>query len=302
MGESESIQASFKPTIAVAVPENSTAAETRKAARILLELKVDLLLFVGGDGTARDILDAVDMNVPVLGIPAGVKMNSAVFAINPREAGTITIRFLHGELPMKDGEVMDIDEDAYRAGRLSARLYGYMKTPYDKILLQGTKIASPQIGDEIEQQRSVAKHITEEIQNETLYILGPGTTVKAIADELGLQKTLLGVDVIQNRQLLKRDATENGILQLLDGHSKIIVTPIGGQAYIFGRGNQQISPSVIRAVGKENIIVVATKNKLHSLPERRLLVDTGDSSLDASLRGYIRVVTDYREETVMRVE
>ncbi|MFH0848310.1 MAG: ATP-NAD kinase family protein [archaeon] len=302
MGELEAIELGLYPVVVLKVPDDSSAADTRRAASRLAELRVDLILFAGGDGTARDIFDAIDGDLPVLGVPAGVKMHSGVFAINPQEAGRIAIRFLRGEVSTTQAEVMDVDEEAYRLGRLSAKLYGYMMIPHEAGLVQGIKTGSLQTTEEIEQQKSVAKHVVEEMQDDTLYILGPGTTVKAITDYLRLEKTLLGVDVLRNRKMLGIDANERQILELLDGNSKIIVTPIGGQAYVFGRGNQQISPAVIRTVGKENIIIVATKNKIFNLPVRRLLVDTGDSLLDSTLRGYVRVVTDYREETLLRIE
>ena len=262
---------------------------------------LDLLIFCGGDGTARDVLDAVDQEVPVLGVPTGVKMHSAVFAVNPRAAARVAMGFLSGELPVREAEVMDVDEEAFRAGRLSARLYGYMLVPYEPELVQGTKVASPATADEEENKLAIARQVVEEMEPGVIYVVGPGTTTKPILELLGLEKTLLGVDVICDGRLLAKDANEAQILRLVRGRkAKIIVTPIGGQGFIFGRGNQQISPEVIRAVGLDNIIVVATKSKLRGL--RALRVDTGDPELDEALRGYMRVVADYGEEVVMRVE
>ena len=303
MGEEEARDSSFTPVIVSDTPQGRTTAEdTKRTAKILAEKIVDLLLFTGGDGTARDISDAINSKVPVLGIPAGVKMHSSVFAVNPSQAAEITARYLLGELPIVQAEVMDVDEEQFRAGRLSAKLYGYMNVPQEPLLMQGIKTATAQTEDEVEQQRAIAKHVVEEMHDE-FYVLGPGTTVRAIADRIGVEKTLLGVDVVYMRQLVAKDIDERRLLELIQDHPvKIVVTPIGGQAYIFGRGNQQISPDVIKKAGRENIIVVATKNKLLSLPHRRLLVDTGDRDLDKELQGYIRVVTDYREETVMKVE
>jgi len=303
MGEEEARASGFAPKVVCDTPrERTTADDTKRTARILAEKLVDLLLFTGGDGTARDILDAIDGKASVLGIPAGVKMHSSVFAVNPSQAAKITVRYLLGELPIAQAEVMDIDEEQFRAGRLSAKLYGYMNVPQEPLLMQGIKMATAQTEDEVEQQRAIAKHVVEEMRDE-FYVLGPGTTVKAIADMIGVEKTLLGVDVVRMRQLVGKDVDERRLLELIQSRPvKIVVTPIGGQAYIFGRGNQQISPDVIKKVGRENIIVVATKSKLLSLLCRRLLVDTGDRDLDKELQGYIRVVTDYREETVMKVE
>lgn len=303
MGEEEARATGFIPTVVKdTTRQRTTAKDTKQTAEILAAKPVDLLLFVGGDGTARDILDAIDSKLPVLGVPAGVKMHSSVFAISPSHAAKITIRYLQGELTTMQAEVMDIDEDEFRRGRISAKLYGYMNVPCEPLFMQGVKTATVQTEDETEQQRAIARHVVEDMRDE-FYVLGPGTTVKAIADMIGVEKTLLGVDIVRNRQIVAKDVDERRLLETIRNHpTKIIVTPIGGQAYIFGRGNQQISPEVIRRVGTENVVVVATKNKLLSLPHRRLLVDTGDRDLDQKLRGYLRVVTDYREEIVMKVE
>lgn len=198
---------------------------------------------------------------------------------------------------------MDIDENDFRNGKLSARLYGFMKVPAQETMMQQVKCSSPETESERYRQGDIAIQIVEEMDNEAMYIVGPGSTTKAVADVLGLGKTLLGVDILCNKKILAEDANENRILELIRGKKcKIIVTPIGGQGYIFGRGNQQISPSVIKTVGTNNIIVVATNQKLQSLHYPRLLVDTGDPLLDELLRGYIKVVTGYRQMTVMKVE
>jgi predicted polyphosphate/ATP-dependent NAD kinase len=264
-------------------------------------LGVDLLLFAGGDGTARDIYDAIDEKLPVVGIPTGVKIHSGVFAVNPYSAGKIAAMFLRGEIKVvKRAEVMDIDEEAFRDNRLSARLYGFMIVPVEPILLQGSKEASLNI--EEENLKAIAADIAEGMAEETLYIMGPGGTIAAIAEHFGVEKTLLGVDVLQNGKLIMRDANESTLLNLIPGKkTKIIITVIGGQGFILGRGNQQISASVIRAVGKENLIVVATPEKLATLQGRPLLVDTGDRELDAELTGYIRVLTDYGHRVVYKV-
>ncbi len=301
MGEDEARECGFNPVVIGERKEETTPEDTRRAAAEMKKLGVDLLVFCGGDGTARDVLDAVDMDIPVLGVPTGVKMHSAVFAVNPKAAARIAIRFLWGELPLKEGEVMDVDEEAYRAGRLSAKLYGYVMTPYEPTLLQGMKIPSPVAEDELENKRAIAKYVVENMEPGVIYIVGPGTTTRPIAEELGVEKTLLGVDLICDGELLARDVNEAEILSKIRGRkAKIIVTPIGGQGFIFGRGNQQISPSVIRMVGKDNIIVVASKSKIMGL--KKLRVDTGDPELDDLLRGYMRVIVDYGEEAVVPVE
>jgi len=304
MGQRECIDEKVVPSEVIGTAKERTGPEdTKEAALEMRRRGVDLLVFCGGDGTARDLMDALDMTTAVLGVPAGVKVHSSVFAINPTEAARIVFDFLRGEVATKEMEVMDIDEEKFREGRLSARLYGYLLTPFQESLIQGMKISSSQTENEIEAQRAIAKQVIEEMKESYCYIIGPGTTTRALLEILGLRKTLLGVDVIKNGSIITHDINERKLLQLIEKEdAKIIVTPIGGQGYIFGRGNQQISPAVIRKIRKENIIVIATKNKLYALPQKRLLVDTGDGTLDEQLRGYIRVITGYREETIVKVK
>ena len=302
MGEDEAKSVGFNPRIIGLIAKGKTSsADTKNAAREMLGLNADLILFAGGDGTARDLCEAIDCKVPVIGIPAGVKIHSAVFAVNPRSAGDLAANFLQREpMQLRDMEVMDIDEAAFREGRVSARLYGYMKIPFDRALVQSAKGSSPTTEDS--SLIDIATDIVENMQQGCLYILGPGTTTKPIMDKLGLEKTLLGVDAVLNRKLAASDANEAKLLELLEGRkAKIIVTVIGGQGFIFGRGNQQISPQVIRRVGKENVIIVATPNKLAHLKGAPLLVDTGNSGLDAELSGYTRIVTGYGRSVIYRI-
>lgn len=301
MGEFEAEKVGLKFRVVGKRKDETTAEDTKATAEAMVDYGVNLLVFCGGDGTARDVLDAVDMKVPVLGVPTGVKMHSAVFAVNPASAAEIAARFLLGELPLREAEVMDVDEEAFREGRLSARLYGYMLVPYEPFLIQGMKMATPATEEELRNQAAIAVYMIEQMEPDIIYILGPGTTTRTIADLLEEKKTLLGVDLLQNKRIIARDVNEKQILKAVKGRrAKIVVTPIGGQGFIFGRGNQQISPAVIREVGLDNIIVIATKQKISGL--RSLRVDTGDPEVDSMLKGYIRVVTDYGEERLMRVE
>ena len=301
MGEDEARNCGFTFTVLGDRKEETTAEDTIEVARKITDAGVDLLVFCGGDGTARDVLDAVDTRLPVLGVPTGVKMHSAVFAVDPKAAARISTEFLWEELPLREAEVMDVDEEAFREGRLSARLYGYLLTPYEPSLIQGAKMASPMTESEVRNQAAIAIYIIESIEPNVVYIVGPGTTTRTIADLLDEEKTLLGVDLLCNKKIVAKDVNEKQILEEIKGKTaKIIVTPIGGQGFIFGRGNQQISPAVMRRVGRNNVVVVATKNKLRTL--KSLRVDTGDPKLDDTLRGYIKVITDYGEEHMMRVE
>jgi predicted polyphosphate/ATP-dependent NAD kinase len=304
MGEIEAKEGGFNPTVIGSIQSgNTTSADTKNAAREMAQLEVGLLLFAGGDGTARDICEAIDSRVPVLGIPSGVKIHSGVFALNPDKAGDLAAKFLQEGLPVREGDVMDIDEEAFREGRVSARLYGYLRIPDGRTLVQDAKLGSSRGEDEEYQKRVIAAYVTEQMQDDYHYIIGPGSTTEPIADRLGIEKTLLGVDVVKAGKLVTKDANEKQLMQSIEGKkAKIIVTPIGGQGYIFGRGNQQISPEVIKKVGKDNIIVVATRRKLDSLTGKPLLVDTGDREVDQKLTGYMRVIVGYREEVVKKIE
>jgi predicted polyphosphate/ATP-dependent NAD kinase len=304
MGEEEAVSCGFHPTvISGTTKDETTAADTKNAARMMLDSQVDLLLFAGGDGTARDICASIDQSIPALGIPTGVKIHSAAFAINPRRAGELAVKFLQGEAPLRETEVMDIDEQAFRNGRLSAELYGYLKVPYEMESVQSAKSPSFTTPDETASQDLIAQYVVERMVEDCYYVLCPGTTVKAVADKLGIAKTLLGVDLVQNGSLLGSDLNEQQLLRLVDRKKvKIIVSPIGRQGFIFGRGNPQISPAVIRKVGKQNILIIATQSKLSSIGlGRPLLVDTGDEGTDRMLSGYTRVITGYDEEAMVKV-
>lgn len=277
--------------------------DTISAAKDLRDLGVDLILFAGGDGTARNIMDAVGTSIPVLGIPAGCKIHSGVYALNPRMAGVLAADYLRGRVwGTREAEVMDIDEELFRQGIVQARLYGYLQIPNESKRVQNLK--SGQAYAEGASIASLARCIADHWEDETLYIVGTGSTPAAIMKELGLPNTLLGVDLVCGRNVVATDCTESEILQTMYSHSrvKIVVTVIGGQGYLFGRGNQQISAGVIRRVGKENIIVAASKDKMFSLMGRPLHVDTGDEEVNGLLSGYIKVVVGYDEFVMARVE
>jgi len=302
MGEIAVKKCNLNPIVIGSISqEKTTALDTKKAIDDMMKMNVKIILFVGGDGTARDILEVVGKKVPVLGVPAGVKMHSSVFAVDPSAAARIVIEFLWGGLPLREVEIMDVDEEAFRKGQVSTKLHGYVLTPYEPYLIQGSKIGSLRIEDEVHNQAAIAVFINEMMQPNVVYILGPGTTTRTITDLLDEKKTLLGVDLLVNKKIIAKDVNENQILEAIaDKKSWIIVTPIGGQGFIFGRGNQQISPMVIRDVGLENLTVIATKRKLRGL--KNLRVDTSDSALDDKLRGYQPVIVDYGEEHVVRVK
>jgi predicted polyphosphate/ATP-dependent NAD kinase len=302
MGESPAIACELRPqVIGTGSSPRTTPEDTVKAARQMAERGVDLLLFAGGDGTARDICGAVGTSTTVLGIPAGVKIHSAAFASSPAAAGQVAASFLAGEIArVKEAEVMDIDEEDYRRGILSARLYGYLRIPDARRLLQGLKAGSAP--DERTVQEAIAAELAERMTDDRCYIVGPGTTLKPLMEMLGFDNSLLGVDMVRAGKQIGKDLGEREILEkMADRPCGLILTPVGGQGFLLGRGNQQISPDVVSRVGRENIIVAATPEKLTSLRGRPLLVDTGDEATDVYLCGYYRVITGYRDSAVYRV-
>jgi predicted polyphosphate/ATP-dependent NAD kinase len=269
----------------------SSSEDTKKAVRSFLEAGVDLVLFCGGDGTARDIFDVTGNDVPLLGIPAGVKMYSAVFAVDPASAADLVVASDRHHL--RDAEVMDVDENAYRAGTLKTRLYGIARTP----ALAGKIQPAKQVYEEQDEERAkaaIAQFIDEIMLTGTLYIIGAGTTTEAIARRLGLKKTLLGVDAIRDRMPVAADCDEKTLLRLAEKYpdTRIILSPIGAQGFILGRGNQQISARLVRKIGIKNLIIIATPHKLAEIPY--LYIDSGDAALDREFGETIQVISGYR--------
>jgi predicted polyphosphate/ATP-dependent NAD kinase len=302
MGEDAAIESGFLPQIIAGVFfSTTTAKDTVRAARAMQERGVDLLLFAGGDGTARDVYEAIGNSTVALGIPTGVKIHSAVFALNPMAAGDLCTLYLQGKAKkVAEAEVMDINEEDFRRGILSARLYGYLKIPYRSRYVQRLKSGSSP--DERYSQEAIAAAVVETMLDTHHYIIGPGTTTRAIMEKLGLDYSLLGIDIVFQKRLMGKDLNEKEILNIIRGiPSMLVLTPIGGQGYLLGRGNQQISPEVISHVGKDNIIIVATPNKINSLEGRPLFVDSGDVKTDQLLSGYYRVFTSYRDSIIYRV-
>ena len=303
MGESACRESGFSPAVLRSIRSSDTSGEdTREAARQMVTQGVDLLLFAGGDGTARDIYNVVGAKVPALGIPAGVKIHSAVYAVTPRCAGEAATMFLTNRLMnIREAEVMDIDEDAFRAGVVAARLYGYLRVPEENRFVQSVKSGGG--GSETATLRGIAAEVIQMMDDtECYFVIGPGTTTRAVMEALSLKNTLLGVDIVRNRRLVATDVTETELLGFIEGnHAKLVITAIGGQGHVFGRGNQQISPHVIRLVGRENILLVATKQKLASLCGRPLLVDTGDEELNDELSSYMKIITGFEDYVIYKL-
>jgi predicted polyphosphate/ATP-dependent NAD kinase len=282
------------------VEEETSAEDTKRMATEMLRKGVRLLIFVGGDGTARDVYDAIRLGVPVVAVPAGVKVFSSVFAVSAKAAAEMVDAFLEGT-DVTEEEVLDIDEEAFRKGQLASRLYGYLLVPNVRKFLQAGKEASSVSKPSVQSKKEIAEYIVKDMNQGILYLLGPGTTIMSIADEVGVAKTLLGIDAIFEGKLVGTDLNEKGILELLERYKrrKMIVTPIGGNGFIFGRGSKQFTPKVIKQVGRENIIVVGTKDKLSHLGCLR--VDTGDLELDRLLQGPMEVTVGNKEEMLVEV-
>lgn len=301
MGALPAEAAGFVPHIVYQPEQPSLVKDTVQGARALVAAGIDLLLFAGGDGTARDLCFAVGQSVPVLGVPAGVKMHSGVFAVNPQGAAAIIALMLQGELVTVDmGEVRDLDEQAIREGRVRTRHYGELKVPAEGRYLQQVKCSGREVEELAVQE--IAAEVLEGLEPGVAYLLGPGSTTAAIAEALHVPKTLLGFDAVGVDGLIAQDMSAPDIEQLLaQGPAKAIITATPGQGLLLGRGNQQLTPAILRRLGRAGLIVVATHAKLKELEGRPLLVDSGDPALDEELSGWVEVVTGYQHRTLYRV-
>jgi predicted polyphosphate/ATP-dependent NAD kinase len=292
--------------------KNTDSDDSQLAAQALLAKGVDIILFAGGDGTARDIANIVASDddyqtVPVLGIPAGCKIHSGVYAITPKAAGRIIELMVTKELvTLTTGDVMDIDESLFRQGIVKAKRYSEMQIPSELRYVQAVKSGGKE-SDELVLQ-DIAANVIEEMNNydDRQFIIGSGSTTAFLMSELALDNTLLGVDIVSDGSLQASDVTEASLYQAItdyQGLSKLVITLIGGQGHVFGRGNQQLSPRIIRTIlaqpgGSGNIIILATKAKISALANKPLISDTGDSELDQQLTGFMPITTGYKDQVL----
>ncbi|MGH1440439.1 MAG: ATP-NAD kinase family protein [Cellvibrionaceae bacterium] len=306
MGEDCLKQSGFKPVvIGQLTREKTTPEDTQRLAKKLVEQKIDLLLFVGGDGTARNLIDAIAYDVIgqqqlVLGIPAGVKMHSGVYAISPQAAARVVQEFLQKKpVSISLQEVRDIDESLLREGQVNSKYYGELMVPNDERYVQQVKNSGEL--DDSAMQAEIAAGIVDEMDNDTIYIVGAGTTPKAVMDELGLPNTLLGVDIILGRELIESDLSAVELLDTLATYPyhpvQLIMTATGGQGHVIGRGNQQLSSTLLKKIGKDHILLLLTPNKLAALNGRPLLMDSGDAELDRQWQGWIPIITGYQQQS-----
>tara|TARA_B100000282_G_C31725543_1_gene488216 strand:- start:615 stop:1745 length:1131 start_codon:yes stop_codon:yes gene_type:complete len=265
----------------------------------------DLFLYAGGDGTTRDIVEALgDREIPLVGVPGGVKMHSGCFATTPKAAAEVVWSFFTGDLMVARTEVMDLDEEVYRKGEWKVRMYGEAFTPASPRWMQGAK-EQVQRESEEETLEAMSSHIANLVEEnpDLMLVWGSGGTLRQICKQIGKESTLLGID-IQHAEMMYNDLNESGLLEIINQHQgeiKLLLSPMGGQGFLIGRGNLQLSPDVLRAIGTDNILGIATPAKLLGLNELR--IDTGDEDLDAEIRGkkYLKVLQGYRTTRVIRV-
>jgi len=297
-------QNGISPKIIFEPSEKTTSDDTKKSLHLMLDAGIEAIVFAGGDGTARDVCSVVGEKIPVIGIPAGVKIHSAVYTKRPKDAGTLVKNLLLGKVKrFVLAEVMDLDEDAFRKNIVNARLYGYMKVPDDREFMQDRKSGSS--GSDENESMDIAAYVVKNMRDDEIYLLGSGSTTYSILQNLGISGTLLGVDAVLNKELIGKDITESEIKKILSTLERekrhLVITVIGGQGHIFGRGNQQLSPEVIRMIPKENITVIANSSKMSALFGKNLIADTGDSALDEELKGYIPVITGFGKKIMAKI-
>ncbi|MGJ8682209.1 ATP-NAD kinase family protein [Paraglaciecola sp.] len=304
MGQDLAEQLGFAHTCVYQPPKTQTESiDTQATVQALALENVDLILFAGGDGTARNICQLVNNSIPVLGVPAGCKIHSAVYAVTPQAAGRVLEQVIQGNIvSVNDAEVMDIDEDLFRQGKVKAKQFGEMQVPTEVQYIQAVKMGGKE-SDELV-LADIAAHVIEEMQDnpEHIFVMGSGSTVEFIMQELGIHNTLLGVDLIQGQKLLASDVTSQQLIEHTQGNKcKLVLTLIGGQGHVLGRGNQQLSAGFLNSLDKQDILLVATKTKLANLAGKPLIVDSSNDQVNQDLAGLITVITGYRDQVLYPV-
>lgn len=278
----------------------STSKDTEKLCEKLVTVGVEAIFFVGGDGTARDIFQIVGNEIPLIGVPAGVKMYSGIFCTTVNTSIKTFSNFLEGFYKLREEEIIDINEEEYRKDEFNLKIYGYALTLNESENIQGSK--SDNYNEDKDNQERIAKYFVENMNKETYYVLGPGTTVKEISKMLNQPFTLLGVDILLDGKAIALDVNEDRILNLIDKKKvKLVLSPLGRQGIILGRGNQQISSKVLRKIKTQNIILIATEKKLKDLRRNYLIADIDDYFVRKKLGGYVRILVDYNIEKVLKL-
>jgi predicted polyphosphate/ATP-dependent NAD kinase len=287
---------------------STKASDTSDLVISLLESDIDLLLYAGGDGTTRDIISVLDAEkkseIPVIGIPCGVKMHSGCFASSPKAGAEVLSAWLNDDLLISSTEVLDLDEDKYRDGEWAVRLYAEAKTPASPRWMQGAKMRVEVTGEE-EIIEGLSDHIKQIlISDSRLIIWGSGGTLRTISNQIGFEGTVLGIDASIGSKQVGKDLNELQLLELLSSHKgevTLLLSPMGGQGFLIGRGNLQLSPRVLREIGIDNVLGVVTPAKLLSV--RLLRIETGDTLLDEKFarKKYLKVLQGYRTTRVLPV-
>ena len=303
MGQDVVVDLGFKYRVIHQMTNESSVEDSRQLLEKLLREEIDLILFAGGDGTARDVADTLpfEKEIPVIGIPTGVKIHSPVYAVTPEDAGELAFEFLSDHLlAILEKEVIDIEEAAFRRDEIITKVYGYLHVPYDESHMQNLK--SPSLQSDADAQISGALQVIDDMKPDVFYIIGSGSTTHRILEELGLKGTVLGIDLVKNKELIAKDVYEQQILDLIgEAPAKLVVTPMGGQSYVFGRGNQQLSDKVLAKLDKEDLIILSTPTKLHSLKRQPLLIYTGNPEIDQKISGFYKVVTGYGQYSMYKI-
>ena len=285
--------------------EVTSDKDTKNLINKFIDHQVEIIVYAGGDGTTRDIVNALgDHEIPLIGVPSGVKMHSGCFATTPKAAAEVLLAYFIGDLMSSITEVMDLDEEVYLKGEWKVRMYGEALTPASPRFMQGAK-QQVERASEDEVISGLANHITDMRTNDDnlMIIWGSGGTLRLIGELTGYELTLLGID-IQHRGEVFNDLNEADLINILSSHKGeklLLLSPMGGQGFLIGRGNLQLSPEVLRIIGIESILGVATPAKLLGLSHVR--IDTGDESLDEEFRSrkFVKMLQGYRTTRVIRV-
>ena len=296
-------------------PEITTAEDTINVVNSMIEENVEIILYAGGDGTTRDIIGALEeidsASTPILGIPAGVKMHSGSFGASPRSAAEAFAAWFSGDLLIAQTEVMDLDETLYRKGEWVVKMYAEAMSPGSPRWMQGSKQRIERVS-EIEILESLGDHLRETIEedSELLVIWGSGGTLRTLGESIGFTITVLGIDVTLGNENIGTDLDENQLIEVINNHksqfgenAKILtlLSPMGGQGFLIGRGNLQLSPTVIRLIGIDNILAIVTPAKLATL--NTLRIDTSDMDLDRQFqeKKYMKALQGYRTTRLIRI-
>tara|TARA_B100000927_G_scaffold113263_1_gene91551 strand:- start:22274 stop:23416 length:1143 start_codon:yes stop_codon:yes gene_type:complete len=299
----------LSPLVVIHSSSGTTHADdTNQAIKCMIESDVDLILYAGGDGTTRDIVASLSENgrpdLPIIGVPTGVKMHSGCFASSPKAAAEVLSSWINQDLLLSSTEVLDLDEDLYRQGKWVVRLYAEAITPASPRWMQGSKMRVEASGEE-EVIEGLSDHIRDTLLGEDMMIIwGSGGTLRTIGSNLGFNLNTLGIDISKGDKLIASDLNEKEIIEHLRRHTgkvTLLLSPMGGQGFLIGRGNLQLSPEVLKLVGVEGILGVVTPAKMLTL--RTLRVETGDPHLDEefSKKRYLKVLQGYRTTRILPV-